>query len=156
MRPPVGIRIRRQRLGVDAPSGAREQRLIQVAQEALDDPILHVINVAGTSLRGLGARFPEVAQALIRLYRAGSQASAEEENFAIRFNSAPLLSQMLQEVLNRLTGLRSGVEIIGGAEEISGADHRHFIGAVMHDAGAGRAFRPSGGAAQKHLGATPD
>lgn len=101
MHGPVSIHIRRQRLGVDAPSGTREQRLIQVAQEALDDPILHVINVAGTNLHGLGARFPEVAQALIRLDRLGSQASPEVENFAIRFNSAPLLSQMLHGVLSK-------------------------------------------------------
>ncbi len=121
-------------LGLDELSGSREQKLIQIAQEALDDPILHGIDVADTDLRELVARFPEVAQALIRLHRAGSQTAAEVESFAIRFNSDPLLSQMLHEVLNRLTGLRSGVEIIGGVEDLTEADRRRFTGAVTHEA----------------------
>lgn len=121
-------------LSPDDLSGDREQKLIQIAQEALDEPILHGIDLADTDLRELVARFPEVTQALIRLHRAGSQATAEVESYAIRFNSDPLLSQMLHEVLNRLAALRSGVEIIGGAEELAEADRTRFTGAITHEA----------------------
>lgn len=115
-------------------SGEQEQKTLQSLQEMLHDPILQGLDLARTDLRDLLARFPEIVQAVIRLHRTGAEAMAEVEAYTDRFASDPLLGQMLHEVLNRLSGMRSGAEIIAGVEDLHEADRRRFTAAINREA----------------------
>lgn len=122
------------RLDIDALSGAREQKTLQRVQEMLGDPLFQGLDFSHTDSRELVARFPEIAQALGRLYRGYADAGAEIDAYANRFSSDPLLAQMLHEVLNRITGMRSGAEIISKVEDLSDADRRRFTDAIAREA----------------------
>lgn len=115
-------------------SGERERKTLQAVQNLLSDPLLQGLDTAQTDVRDLVARFPEVARALVRLHRSGADAMAEVEAFSTRFNDDPVLAQMLHQVLNRLTGMRSGAEIIAGVEDLSDADRHRFSTAIHHEA----------------------
>ncbi|SEH68269.1 helix-turn-helix domain-containing protein [Paracoccus alkenifer] len=121
-------------LDIDSLSGDQEQKTLQNVQEMLNDPVLQGLDFGHTDFRDLLARFPEVAQALIRLHRMGAEAMAEVEAFTNRFASDPLLGQMLHEVLNRLTGMRSSAEIIARVEDLSETDRHRFTAAINREA----------------------
>lgn len=121
-------------LDIDALSGAREQKALQRVQEMLGDPLFQGLDFSHTDTRELVAHFPEIAQALGRLYRGYADAGAEIDAYANRFNSDPLLAQMLHEVLNRITGMRSGAEIISNVEDLSDTDRRRFTDAIAREA----------------------
>ncbi len=121
-------------LDIDELSGNQEQKTLQNMQEMLRDPVLQGLDFGQTDFRDLLARFPEVAAALIRLHRMGAEAMAEVEAFTNRFASDPLLGQMLHEVLNRLTGMRSSAEIIARVEDLSEADRHRFTVAINREA----------------------
>lgn len=115
-------------------SGAREQKMLQSVQDLLADPLLSGIDLQQTDLRDLVARFPEVAQALVRLYRAQLDAGAELDVLANRFSSDPVLAAMLHEALNRMAGLRSGAEILTDVPDLAEADRSRFSRSILHEA----------------------
>lgn len=121
-------------LDIDDLSGDPEQRLLHAIQEVLNDPLLHGAGVEQTDMRDLVARFPEAARALIVLHRACGDANAELEAYANRLNSDPLLSQMLHEVLSRITAMRSSAEILSGVEDLAPRDRSRFAGAITREA----------------------
>jgi len=121
-------------LDMDELSGEQEQKTLQSLQEILHDPILQGLDHERTDLRDLLARFPGIVQSMIRLHRTGTEAAAEVEAYTDRFASDPLLGQMLHEVLNRLSGMRSGAEIIAGVEDLHEADRRRFTAAINREA----------------------
>lgn len=121
------------KMNLDDLSGERERKTLQAVQDLLGDPLLQGLDTAQTDVRDLVARFPEVAKALVRLHRSGADALAEVEAFATRFNDDPVLAQMLHQVLNRVTGMRSGAEILAGVEDLAEADRRRFSTAIHHE-----------------------
>ncbi len=121
-------------LPVEELSGQSEQKTLQSLQETLGDPALQGLDFSRTDLRDLVARFPEIARALARLHRAHSGAAAEIEAYADRFHSDPLLGQMLHELLNRMAGLRSGVEILAKVEDLAEPDRRRFTATLDREA----------------------
>ncbi|WP_323010249.1 helix-turn-helix domain-containing protein [Paracoccus sp. (in: a-proteobacteria)] len=117
-------------------TGERELKSLQMIDEMLRDPLLQGLDFRQTDTRDLVARFPEVAQAMVRIYRAHSASGAEIEVYANRFNQDPVLAQMLHEVLNRIAGMRSGAEIISDVKDLAEADRRRFTQAINHEARA--------------------
>ncbi|MBV0890871.1 DUF2083 domain-containing protein [Paracoccus sp. Z118] len=121
-------------LGIEDLSGDPEQRSLHAIQEVLNDPLLHGTGFEQTDLRDLVARFPEVAKALTLLHRASGDANAELEAYANRLDSDPLLSQMLHEVLSRITAMRSSAEILSGVEDLAPRDRSRFAGSITREA----------------------
>ena len=117
-------------------SGDREQKQLKLLQEILADPVLHGLDFDDSDLREFVVRFPEIAQALLRLYRIGQQSMAEIEAYADRFNTDPVLGQMLHEVLNRLTGMRSSAELLTRTAALAEHDRERFIAIIEDQAGA--------------------
>lgn len=115
-------------------SGAREQKLVQRLEEVMGDPLLAGLNPPAGDLRDLVARYPELAQALLRLHRAQAEAGAELDYLSDRFSSDPVLAAMLHEALNRMTGLRSGAEILAEVPDLSEAERARFSGSIMQEA----------------------
>ncbi len=124
------------RLGLraDELSGDDEQEQLRVIQEMLADPLLQGLDFAQTDIRDLVARFPEVAQALLRMHRAHADATAGVEAYASRLHSDPMLAQMLHEVLNRITGMRSSAEILTGVADLDEGNRGRFAGAIAREA----------------------
>lgn len=123
-------------LDINELTGQREQKSLQMIQELLGDPLLQGLDFRQTDLRELVARFPEIGQALVRLYRGYNDSATEIEAYANRFNLDPVLAQMLHEVLNRIAGMRSSAEIISDVEDLAESDRQRFTEAINHEARA--------------------
>lgn len=121
-------------LDIDELSGDPEQRSLHAIQEVLNDPLLQGTGFEQTDLRDLVARFPEVARALTVLHRAWGDANAELDAYANRLNSDPLLSQMLHEVLSRITAMRSSAEILSEVDDLAPHDRSRFAGSITLEA----------------------
>lgn len=119
---------------VDELSGDPEQRTLYALQEVLNDPLLHGLDLQQADLHDLVARFPEVAHALTRLQGAYGVANAELEAYAKRLGSDPLLSQMLHEVLSRITAMRSSAEILSQVQDLAPSDQQRFSGSITREA----------------------
>lgn len=124
-----------ERLGLDLDqlSGVSEARSIQVIEELLGDPAMHGIVFEQAAIRDLVARFPEAGIAMTRLYRLYQDASANIESYINRLRSDPLLSQMLHQVLNRISAIRSVAEILEHEPDIPQADERRFVVTISRE-----------------------
>lgn len=121
-------------LDIEDLSGAREQKALQRLQEVFSDPILQGLALRDLDARNLVAEYPDIAQAVVRLYRGYTDAGTEIDAYAHRIDSDPLLAQMLHEVLNRITGMRSSAEIISGHDDLAEADRQRFSHAITREA----------------------
>ncbi|WP_272005007.1 helix-turn-helix domain-containing protein [Roseovarius sp. ZX-A-9] len=119
---------------VDELSGGPEQRTLNALQEVLNDPLLHGIGLEQADLHDLVARFPEVARALTRLHAVYGDATAELEANANRLSSDPILSEMLHEVVSRITAMRSSAEILSQVKNLAPKDERRFSEAITREA----------------------
>ncbi|MFU0504889.1 helix-turn-helix domain-containing protein [Pseudaminobacter sp. NGMCC 1.201702] len=120
-------------LAIDRLSGESELRLIQTVEELLLDPALEGVGLEAGDGRKLVAQFPEAATALARLYRAYSDAMASVDSYADRLKSDPLFAQLLHQVLNRITAMRSGAEILS-EPDLDDDDKAHFLAAINKEA----------------------
>lgn len=123
-------------LGIDIEelSGDPEQRTLHALQEVLNDPLLYGLDLGQADLHDLVARFPEVARALTRLHSAYGESNAELEAYANRLSTDPLLSQMLHEVLSRITAMRSSAEILYRVQDLAPKDQQRFSGSIASEA----------------------
>ncbi|RUM99866.1 XRE family transcriptional regulator [Pseudaminobacter arsenicus] len=125
-----------ERLGlpIDRLSGENEQRLIQSVAESRLDPVLDGIDLKTSDARDLVAQFPEAAAAISRLHRAYSDATASVEAYANRLRTDPLFSQLLHEILSRITAMRSTAEILDGVPDLGEPDRARFLRTINKDA----------------------
>src|SRR5690606_29010856 len=115
---------------LDELSGTREERLAQAVTEALSDPVLAGAQFPSGRARELVAQFPDMALALTRFRRAYADASANVEVYANRLRSDPMLSELLHQILSRITAMRSSAEILESVPDLDEADRRRFIASI--------------------------
>lgn len=120
-------------LALDQLSGVSEARSIQVIEELLADPAMAGIEMEPAAIRDFVARFPEAGLALKRLYQLYTDTTASIDVYLHRLRSDPLLSQMLHQVLNRLSAIRSGAEILDREKDLTDADKKRFIATVSRE-----------------------
>lgn len=125
-----------ERLGIDLAllSGESEARAIAIIGEMLSDPVLRDVELSSEEIHALVARFPEAAIALVRLYRAHLDAGAEIESLRHRLRSDPLLAELLHEMLNRITGMKSGTEILTGIPDLTEEEKSRFLATINAEA----------------------
>lgn len=121
-------------LSIDQLSGENEQRLIQSVEESRLDPVLDGVDLKAGDARELVAQFPEAAAAIGRLHRAYSDATASVEAYANRLKTDPLFSQLLHEILSRITAMRSTAEILAGVPDLGEPDRARFLTTINKDA----------------------
>ena len=85
-------------------------------------------------IRELVAQFPEAAAAISRLHRAYSDATASVEAYANRLKSDPLFSQLLHDILSRITAMRSSAEILAGVPDLGEPDRARFLTTINNEA----------------------
>jgi len=121
-------------IDIEELSGDPEQRTLHALQEVLNDPLLHGLELEQADLHDLVARFPEVARALTRLHAVYGDANAELEANANRLSSDPMLSEMLHEVLSRITAMRSSAEILSQVQDLGAEDRERFSSSITREA----------------------
>lgn len=124
-----------ERLGLDLDqlSGVAEARSIQAIEELLADPAMRGLDMDQAAIRDLVGRFPEAGLALTRLYLMYQDASANIESYLNRLRSDPLLSQMLHQVLNRISAIRSVADILVHETDIAEADESRFVATISRE-----------------------
>ena len=115
-------------------TGEAEHRLIHELVEAFADPILADARLDTEQARSLVATQPQIAQMIARLHRAYTAASLSADAYANRLRADPLLSQLLHQVLSRITAVRSSAEILDEIEDLSVEERERFVGSISREA----------------------
>lgn len=102
-------------------TGETEQRLLSELQEAFSDPILESLKLDERSAHTAVATMPDIARALHLSYRAYLDATASANAYSHRLKSDPLFSELLHQMLSRITAVRSAAEIL---DEVPDVDER--------------------------------
>jgi len=123
-------------LGIEQLTGENEQRLIQDLVESFNDPVLRDVEIEGNDARELVAQFPNIAAALVRLYRAYVDANSSLEVYANRLSADPLFSELLHQVLSQITAVRSSAEILEETSDLSQVEQGRFLNAIGREARA--------------------
>lgn len=121
-----------ERLGLDLAhlSGETDARIVGAIGELMTDPVMQGIEIDAEAIRDLVARHPEAAAAMVRLHRSYSDTHDNVESLRHRLRSDPHLSQLLHEILNRISGIRSGAEILTTVPDLSDPDRSRFIARI--------------------------
>lgn len=121
------------RLEAEDLTGESEQRLIQVLEEALADPVLESVALSPGTAQTLVAQSPEAARAITRLHRAYADALESADAYANRLNSDPLLAEILHQILSQITAVRSSAEILEDVADLSEEERRRFLSAINRE-----------------------
>jgi len=124
-----------ERLGLELAqlSGDSEARAIQAVEELLADPAMKGIEMEQAAIRDFVARFPEAGLALKRLYGHYLDASSSIEAYLHRLRSDPLLSAMLHQVLNRISGISSSAEILDSEPNLTDEEEKRFVATISKE-----------------------
>lgn len=114
-------------------TGETEQRLISELQEAFSDPVLESLRLDERTAHEAVAMMPEVARALHLSYRAYLEAAASANAYSHRLKSDPLFSELLHQMLSRITAVRSAAEILEEVQEIDAADRQEFYATITRE-----------------------
>lgn len=125
-------------LGLDVGelSGEREQRLIQTLEEALADPLFAQTGMSPAHARDLVAQQPLAARALTQLYAAHLELAQSYETLAHRLRADPLFAQLLHQILNHVTALRSSSEILNEVDDLEPEQKHSFVHIIGREARA--------------------
>lgn len=123
-------------LGLDISelTGDSERRLIMSLEEALTEPVFVGSGLQPGDARELVAQHPQAAEALARLHRAYLEANSSLDTYQQRLRADPLFSQLLHQVLNHVSAVRSSAEIVVDTEDITDAERTRFIEAIGREA----------------------
>ncbi|WMT85437.1 short-chain fatty acyl-CoA regulator family protein [Pelagibacterium sp. 26DY04] len=115
-------------------TGEAEHRLIHELTEAFADPVLADVGLSADQARSLVATQPQIAQMIARLHRAYAAAAVSADAYANRLRADPLLSQLLHQVLSRITAVRSSAEILDEIKDLSSEERERFVGSISREA----------------------
>jgi hypothetical protein len=80
------------------------------------------------------AQHPHAAEALARLHRAYMEANTSLDTYQQRLRADPLFSQLLHQVLNHVSAVRSSSEIIMDTVDLTDAERTRFVEAIGREA----------------------
>ncbi len=112
-------------------TGESELRLISEIQEAFADPIFAERDLSAQDAHQLVAGFPRIAWAFHVCYRAFLDRGAAIEALTNRLQSDPLFSQLLHQMLSRITAIRSTAEILAEIGDIPEEKSKGFHEALF-------------------------
>ncbi len=111
-------------------SGEGEQRLISDIEELLADAIIKGFDLSAKEIREFVAQFPDLAAVLIRIYRSYIDANANIEAYVNRLESDPLFSELLHQVLSKITAIHSSAEILQNVSDLSDEEEKKFLRSI--------------------------
>lgn len=114
-------------------TGETEQRLISELQEAFSDPILESLKLDTAVAHSAVATIPEIARALHLSYRAYLEAAASANAYSHRLKSDPLFSELLHQMLSRITAVRSAAEILEDVPDVDERSRQTFFATITRE-----------------------
>ncbi|MBU1176095.1 MAG: DUF2083 domain-containing protein [Alphaproteobacteria bacterium] len=121
-------------LDISELTGDSERRLIMSLEEALTEPVFVGSGLQPGDARALVAQHPQAAEALARLHRAYLEANSSLDTYQQRLRADPLFSQLLHQVLNHVSAVRSSAEIVADTEDLTNSERERFIHAIGREA----------------------
>lgn len=123
-------------LGMDLSqlTGESEQRLIEGLEQALAEPVFTGTGLLPGDAHDLVAQNPRAAQALAQVHRAYAETVASLDTFHHRLRADPLFSQLLHQVLNHVSAVRSASEILCDTADLDESDRARFISSIHREA----------------------
>ncbi|WDR06891.1 short-chain fatty acyl-CoA regulator family protein [Devosia rhodophyticola] len=115
-------------------TGESEHRLMADVEEAFADPALLHLDGRTPDIRQLVAEQPAAAEAIARLHRAYTEATANADHYADRLRNDPLFSQLLHQILSSITAVRSSAEILEDVPDLDEQQRRRFRGSIGREA----------------------
>jgi predicted transcriptional regulator/transcriptional regulator with XRE-family HTH domain len=125
-----------ERLGIELAhlAGDSDLRIAAAIGELMTDPVMQGIELGPGEIRELVAQQPAAAMALVRLHRAYCDSNAGIEALRHRLNSDPYLSQLLHEILNRISGIKSSAEILASIPDLTERERGRFVDRINGEA----------------------
>lgn len=125
-----------ERLGIELVhlAGDNDLRIAAAIGELMTDPVMQGIELGVDEIRELVARQPAAAMALVRLHRAYCDSNAGIEALRHRLDSDPYLSQLLHEILNRISGIKSSAEILAAVPDLTERERGRFVTSINAEA----------------------
>lgn len=117
-------------------SGDSEQRLIQSLEEALTEPVFAASGLQPAEARELVAQHPKAAHAITLVHQAYGESLASLDVYAQRLRADPLFSDLLHQVLNHVSAVRSSSEIVHDESDLDESDRNRFLSTIFREAGA--------------------
>ncbi len=111
-------------------TGEGEQRLISDIEEIFTDPIVKGVDLQAKEIREFVAQYPDMATALVRIYRLYNDANANIEAYVNRLKSDPLFSELLHQVLSKITAIKSSAEILQNTPDLSKQENEKFLHSI--------------------------
>jgi predicted transcriptional regulator/transcriptional regulator with XRE-family HTH domain len=122
-------------IDVQSLSGAEEARLAADLEEILADPVLAATPVPRELTERL-AGTPEVARAMLALYRAYLDARNQVETLCERVSTDPFLGQMNHRILTLITSIRSVSEILRDYGDLDVSQRLRFNSVLVEESRA--------------------
>lgn len=125
-----------ERLGIELAhlAGDSDLRIAAAIGELMTDPVMQGIELEVDEIRELIAQHPAAAMALVRLHRAYCDNNAGIEALRHRLDSDPYLSQLLHEILNRISGIKSSAEILASIADLTEPERERFVQRINAEA----------------------
>lgn len=123
-------------LSIEELSGAAEQRLIQNLEEVLAEPIFVQSDLQPSDAQLLVGEHPKAAQAIVAIHQAYSDANTSLDVYAQRLQADPLFAELLHQILNHVSAVRSSSEIMTDIPDLADADRDRFIKTIYRESGA--------------------
>ncbi len=114
-------------------TGETEQRLLGELQEAFSDPILESLRLDERAAHSAVAQMPELARALHLAYRAYLDAAASANAYSHRLESDPMFSELLHQMLSRITAVRSAAEILEDVPDVDETSRQAFYSTITRE-----------------------
>ena len=124
-----------QRYGVDLSdfSGTEEARLLAELTELFADPVLREHDIAREALSELVGASPEIARAMLALYRGFRNAQEDVLGLTEQLAEDPYISLAFHRLLTVLTSLRSYSEILQDNADLPSDRRQHFVEILAQD-----------------------
>src|SRR5690606_25723235 len=128
-----------ERLGIELAhmAGEDDLRVVAAIGELMTDPVMQGIAMEAGEIRNQVAGQPAAARALVRLQRPCCNNSADSDGVEAlrhRLDSVLYLSHLLHEILNRISGIKSGAEILASIPDLTELERGRFVSRINAEA----------------------
>lgn len=114
-------------------TGETELRMINELCESFADPLLAPMKLSENDAHQMVAQLPVMAKALHTCFRGYLDSSATANALSNRLQSDPVFSQLLHQILSRITAIRSSAEILQNMPDITTEQRASFHSSIFSE-----------------------
>lgn len=134
--PPLLVKLRDLfEIDLQAFSGNEEAQLLAEVMEVFGDPLFRDDRLRREDLEQVVGAAPELARAILALYRAYRRAQAESADLGQRLASDPFLETASHRLLTLITSVRSFSEILRDNVDLAATQRQTFLEILVEESG---------------------